>query len=92
MGGVRILFLALAAIACLGAAASSTRAQEGPGGYLNPGRDCQTITTCRFTKGGSYRGCLSSYSCRVCKFVPARCQIGGSSGKICRQVRCVWGA
>jgi hypothetical protein len=87
-----MLFLAIAAIACLGAAPGSTRAQEGPGGLLNPGRDCQTITTCRFTKGGSYRGCLSSYSCRVCKFVPARCQIGGSGGKICRQVRCVWGA
>jgi hypothetical protein len=91
MHGVRMLFLAIAAIACLGAAPGSTRAQEGPGGLLNPGRDCQTITTCRFTKGGSYRGCLSSYSCRVCKFVPARCQIGGSKG-VCRQVRCVWGA
>jgi hypothetical protein len=91
MGGVRILFLAAAAIACIGAAAGGLRAQEGPGGYLNPGRDCQTITTCRFTKGGSYRGCLSSYSCRVCKFVPARCSIGGAKGT-CRQVRCVWGA
>ncbi len=91
MGGTRILFLSLAAIALLAGAGDLARAQEGPGGLLNPGRDCQTITTCRFTKGGSYRGCLSSYSCRVCKFVPARCQIGGS-GKICRQVRCVWGA
>jgi hypothetical protein len=91
MGGVRILILAAAAVACLAAAAAPSGAQEGPGGFINPQRDCQTITTCRFTKGGSYRGCLSSYSCRVCKFVPARCQIGGR-GKICRQVRCVWGA
>jgi len=71
-------------------AAGSVSAQEGPGGALNPGRDCQTITTCRFTKGGSYRGCLSSYSCRVCRFVPARCTIGGAR-KTCYQSRCTWG-
>jgi hypothetical protein len=70
MGGIRILLLALAAFVSLAGAGDWARAQEGPGGYLNPGRDCQTITTCRFQKGGSYRGCLSSYSCRVCKFVP----------------------
>lgn len=91
MGSVRILVLAAAAVACLAAAPDATRAQEGPGGAINPGRDCQTITTCQFKKGGSYRGCLSSYSCRVCKFVPARCKIGGARGT-CRQVRCVWGA
>jgi hypothetical protein len=91
MGGIRILLLSLAAIAMLAGAGDGVRAQEGPGGYLNPGRDCQTITTCRFEKGGGYRGCLSSYSCRVCKFVPARCKIGGTKGT-CRQVRCVWGA
>jgi hypothetical protein len=68
-------------------------AQEGPGGLLNPQRDCQTIVTCRFARGGSYRGCLSSYSCRVCRFVAARCQIGGAGrGQQCHQVRCTWGA
>ena len=90
MGGIRILLLSLAAIAMLAGAGDGVSAQEGPGGLLNPQRDCQTITTCRFTQGGSYRGCLSSYSCRVCKFVPARCQIG--SNKRCHKVRCVWGA
>lgn len=52
--------------------------------------DCQTIVTCRFTKGGSYRGCLSSYSCRQCTFVSARCQIGSTRGT-CRKVQCTWG-
>lgn len=65
-------------------------AQEGPGGAINPGRDCQTITTCNFSKGGSYRGCLSSYSCRVCRFVASSCTIGGARKK-CFQSRCTWG-
>jgi hypothetical protein len=66
-------------------------AQEGPGGSINPRRDCQTITTCQFSKGGSYRGCLSSYSCRVCRFVRANCTIGGTRSKTCSEVRCTWG-
>jgi hypothetical protein len=66
-------------------------AQEGPGGSVNPQRDCQTIVTCRYARGGSYRGCLSSYSCRVCRFVTARCGIAGSSNRVCRQLRCTWG-
>jgi hypothetical protein len=62
-------------------------AQEGPTGLLNPQRDCQTIRTCNFKKGGSYRGCLSSYSCKVCKFVRVSC--GG--GRVCEKMRCGWG-
>lgn len=65
-------------------------AQEGPGGAINPGRDCQTITTCRFTRGGSYRGCLSSYSCRVCRFVPSTCTVSGTR-KRCHKSVCSWG-
>ena len=65
-------------------------AQEGPGGAINPGRDCQTITTCNFTKGGSFRGCVSSYSCRVCRFVAASCVVGGTR-KRCFQSVCTWG-
>ena len=68
------------------------RAQEGPGGTIKPQRDCQTLLTCNFKKGGSYRGCLSSYSCRSCDFVIAKCSIAGSKGKVCRQLRCGWGA
>jgi hypothetical protein len=70
--------------------AASSFAQEGPGGSINPGRDCQTITTCNFARGGSYRGCLSSYSCRVCRFVAASCTIGGAR-KTCYRSRCTWG-
>ena len=71
-------------------AAGSALAQEGPGGAINPGRDCQTITTCNFTKGGSFRGCVSSYSCRVCRFVAASCVVGGTR-KRCLQSVCTWG-
>jgi hypothetical protein len=57
---------------------------------LDPNRDCQTIRTCRFTSGGVYRGCLSSYSCRVCRLVATRCSIDPGS-RVCRQMRCTWG-
>jgi hypothetical protein len=64
-------------------------AQEGPGGAINPGRDCHTILTCQFKKGGSWRGCLSSYSCRTCRLVTANCTIGGK-GRVCQRVTCGW--
>ncbi len=70
--------------------ATATVAQEGPGGAINPGRDCQTIVTCNYTKGGSYRGCLSSYSCRVCRFVASSCTISGVR-KRCYKSVCTWG-
>jgi hypothetical protein len=74
-------------------APSDASAQEGPGGLLNPQRDCQTIVACRFSRGGSYRGCISSYSCRVCRFVAARCEIGGGDQRQrCHRIRCTWGA
>lgn len=84
-----VAMLAVALVAMLGAAGVS--AQQGPGGLVNPQRDCQTILTCNFKRGGSYRGCLSSYSCRSCRFVPARCSVGNRRG-VCQQVRCGWGA
>jgi len=65
-------------------------AQDGPGGLINPQRDCQTIRTCNFRRGGSYRGCLSSYSCRVCRFVRASCKSRGRR-RTCRKLRCTWG-
>ena len=76
-----LLGAVFAGIAVLSPVASSQAAQ----------RDCQTITTCNFAKGGSYRGCLSSYSCRECKFVRSSCQIGGKTGT-CQKLRCGWGA
>ncbi len=89
MGAVRTLVLTFLVSTAL--AAGTAFAQEGPGGAINPGRDCQSITTCNFKKGGYFRGCISTYSCRVCSFVPSRCQIGAVSRR-CQKLRCSWGA
>lgn len=57
----------------------------------DPQRDCQTVLQCSFTKGGAYRGCISAYSCRTCRFVPARCQVGpGDQRRTCRRLVCSW--
>ena len=84
---MRIRLCALLVAAAVATAPDFVSAQEGPGGLLNPQRDCQTITTCNFRKGGSYRGCLSSYSCKVCKFVRVSC----GTGRVCERMRCGWG-
>jgi hypothetical protein len=90
-GGSRRVRLLPRAVLCaalvLGLGAVAARAQ--PAG-LNVGRDCQTIRTCNFSRGGGYRGCLSSYSCRICRFVRSGCSIDGSR-RICQQMRCTWG-
>ena len=57
---------------------------------LDLNRDCQVLLTCRFTRGGVYQGCLSSYSCRVCGLVPSRCRIDPTS-RVCLRMRCTWG-
>jgi len=68
-------------------------AQQGSGGLVNLERDCQSIRSCNFRRGGSYRGCISSYSCRTCRLVAARCTIGGAgNARACREMRCTWGA
>jgi hypothetical protein len=64
-------------------------AQQQPGN-LNGGRDCQVVRTCNFTKGGTFRGCLSSYSCRTCELVSAKCSVGAARAA-CREMRCNWG-
>ena len=83
----------LAAIAALLVAMTGTTpgavAQTGPG-LVDPQRNCQVIRTCRFDRGGSYRGCLSSYTCRTCRLVKARCEIGGRTQN-CHEMRCTWG-
>ncbi len=53
-------------------------------------RDCQTIRTCNFARGGSYRGCLSSYSCRICRFMRAPCRMDADR-RVCQEMRCTWG-
>lgn len=54
-------------------------------------KDCQTIVACNFRRGGSYRGCISAYSCRACRFVKTRCRIV-EGRRVCEhQSRCPWG-
>jgi hypothetical protein len=56
-------------------------------------RSCQTILTCNYSKGGYFRGCLSSYSCRVCSLQPVRCTASDlASGRTrCTEFVCRWG-
>ena len=62
-------------------------AQQASG--VNPGRDCQTVRTCNFARNGAVRGCLSSFTCRTCRMVPARCTLAGRTQ--CREMVCSWG-
>jgi hypothetical protein len=82
-----LCLLALLAFGLLGPSAQQAAAQSAG---FNPNRDCQTIRTCRYTSGGYYRGCLSSYSCRVCRFVPASCRMDADR-RVCQELRCTWG-
>jgi hypothetical protein len=87
----RMTSLSLAVLALLAVSALSASAQMGPQGAINPQRDCITVRACNFAKGGRYRGCVSSYSCRTCAFVPAKCSIGGDRGRLCERLQCGWG-
>ena len=89
---LKTLFSTAGIIVLAGISALPSAAQQAPGGGINPQRDCQTLLTCRYNKGGSYRGCVSSYSCRSCSFVTAKCSIAGRRGGVCRELRCGWGA
>ena len=84
------LAISFAALSMALAAGAPARAQSASPGLASPQRDCQTIRTCRFERGGSFRGCLSSYTCRVCRLVKASCQIGGRREN-CQEMRCTWG-
>lgn len=84
------LTVCLAALLIAMAGWQPVLAQQGPGGLINPQRDCQTLLTCNYRRGGYYRGCLSSYSCKVCRFVPARCRVGDRR-RNCQRLRCSWG-
>ena len=80
----------VAAIALLGLAAMvpAADAQQiiAPGGSQ---RDCQTVRTCNFSRTAAVRGCLSSYTCRTCKPVRSRCDVGGA--RMCERIVCSWG-
>lgn len=66
-------------------------AQQAVG--IDPGRDCQTIRTCNFSRGGVFRGCLSSYTCRVCRPQRVRCSSSDlATGRTrCTELVCSWG-
>jgi hypothetical protein len=83
---MRLAASLLIALAVLAAGALA----PGSGDAHAADRKCQTVLTCNFTKGGSYRGCLSSYTCRQCRFVASRCTVGGATGS-CRKIVCTWG-
>jgi hypothetical protein len=86
---MRTARLSILALAVGGLMTLAGEAVAQPAG-LGAGRDCQTVRACQYGRGGSYRGCVSSYSCRVCRFVAARCTIDGRS-KVCQRLRCRWG-
>ena len=94
------LLLAQSAFAAAGVAASGLKSGTPAlpsqilsiqaSGLNNPQRNCQTLRNCQFSKGGSFRGCVSSYSCRNCRYVVSKCSVGATTGKCERQV-CEWG-
>ena len=86
MRRLRICLLALVA----GAADFAAPPLMAQPAALNAGRDCQVVRTCNFGRSGPYRGCLSSFTCRVCRFVPARCVVNGAQ-RVCQRMRCTWG-
>ena len=87
---MRMLRVGLCALLACGAFALGAQTAVAQPSGLNLNRDCQTIRTCNFARGGSYRGCLSSYSCRVCRFVAAPCRMDAGR-RVCQQLRCAWG-
>jgi hypothetical protein len=78
------------AVALLGllASASTAISQQliAPGGSQ---RNCQTVRTCDFSRRAAVRGCLSSYTCRICKTVRSRCDVAGQ--RFCERIVCTWG-
>jgi hypothetical protein len=85
-----LLCAPLALLVVMGAS-SPASAQQSVG--VDPGRDCQTILTCNYSRRGSYRGCLSSYTCRVCRPQLVRCTPSDlASGRTrCTELVCTWG-
>lgn len=79
----------LGALVTVAVLSGEAAAQSAPGTAFAAQRDCQTVRTCQYKRGGSYRGCVSSYSCRRCRFVPAACTIAGARGT-CSRIRCEW--
>lgn len=84
---MRAYFFAIATLLLAGLSAVAAQTVLGP---VNQGRECQTVRTCNFDRNAEVRGCLSSYSCRSCKLVPSKCQVG-TAGGVCQRFRCSFG-
>ena len=78
--GARVAVMTLASVLLIGGAHAQA---------FDTTRDCQTLLKCNYAKGGSFRGCISSYSCKTCRFVPAKCTVRGET--TCRRLQCGWG-
>ena len=77
--------------AALALSATGAGAQALPGASPQ-GRNCQTVRTCNFSRTAAVRGCLSSYTCRTCRLVSTRCNVGPNTGqRTCQEMRCGWG-
>jgi hypothetical protein len=87
---MRTASVCLLALLAFGLFAPSAQVAVAQPAGLEPNRDCQTIRSCRYTSGGSYRGCVSSYSCRICRFVRASCRMDADR-RVCQELRCTWG-
>ncbi len=74
----------------LAMAGASPSSAQTSGPISKSQRDCQTVLQCNFRRGGVYRGCISSYSCRRCRLVRSRkCQrVDGR--RVCRKLVCSW--
>jgi hypothetical protein len=88
---IRLGVAAAAPLLVMLAIGGPATAQQSVG--IDPGRDCQTIRTCNFGRGGSFRGCLSSYTCRVCRPQRVRCSASDTATgrRQCTELVCSWG-
>jgi hypothetical protein len=82
-----------AAVIALSAATGAQAQVQAVAPGIDAGRDCQTIRRCNFTKTGTFRGCISAYSCRTCKIDRANCTFDAGAGrKVCNTLSCSWGS
>jgi hypothetical protein len=86
-----IIKLAMVPLALVAITSMAQAQAVAPG--IDAGRDCQTIRRCNFTKVGTFRGCISAYSCRTCKIDRANCTFNvGAGRKVCSSLTCSWGS
>jgi hypothetical protein len=73
--------------------AASTPASAQTIGTDPSNKHCQTLLTCNYSRGGVYRGCLSSYTCRICRPQPVRCTASdlATGRRQCTELVCTWG-